>query len=312
VEALGRLTRPAVIHALDPNPDALVRAKDLFRNSCSSSGARNEFVSCKEFTELPARLDLAIVATRAGDRLWALQQLLERRDVEYLILEKFLYSRREDYAEAAGLLESHSGRVWVNCPRRVYPGYAHLAQLLRNDGFVQVDVTCDALQAPLGTIGIHFLDLLDFLCAPSNAMPLISVDQLEVVDANRGMHDFAGCLNALYPRSGALRYRATTGSEAPMFVSITSDRRRFVIDERGQQMYASSPESEWSTRAEPFPVPLQSFLTDRIASELLSSGNCGLTPYSRSMILHLSLFDPIMDGYRRIMGDPLAVQVPFT
>jgi hypothetical protein len=311
IQALGRLPMTAEVHAIDLSDTARARAVDLFRESAANTGSPARILDAGSPGELPQRIDVVIIATRAVHRLAALRDVLKDREIGHLILEKFLFAQRHEFAQARTLLSGH--RAWVNCPRRLYPGYRSLAEKLQSARFVHLHVTGSARVAPLGTIGIHFADLLDSFARPAGIELDITLDDPGLVDANRGLQDFSGRL-ALGMNEGRalLRHDALSDSDAPHLITLTSDLLRCVIDEREQRAELAEAAHGWKTQPIKFEVPVQSMLTHQVVQSLLADGRCGLTPYARSARLHIGLFDTLMSAYRSLAADPFLETLPFT
>lgn len=315
VEALGRSRRPMRVYAVDMDAAAGQRAKALFdaaKREVPESLA--EVVVLDAIDDLPAHLNLVIVATTAQRRIEAIAAVLRERRVEAMILEKFLFPRREDYARAADLLHDLGGRVWVNCTRRVYPAYREIADRLRNAAFIDMTVSCSATVAPIGAIAIHFADLLAFLGGSlAGAGLTTTVESIASLPTRRGVDDFSGSLEVC-SRDGRLRlrYAAQTETAAPLNICIDSDLGRWVIQEWCQSAYVADPGSGWRFEPRPFTVPYQSRLTDRLAEDILDEGRCGLPTFAESANIHLGLLAPLLESYRTLTRNPQAEAVPFT
>jgi predicted dehydrogenase len=312
-QALGRLSIPADVYVVDLSAEARARSVALFNESAAATNSPARVIELSNTDELPEKLDVAILATRALHRLNALRSVLHQRSVKHLLLEKFLYARREDYQLARSLLETSSAKAWVNCPRRIYPGYRALAEELQSSRFVQLHVTGSAHSTPVGTIGIHFADLLDFFRPTSASTFAPTLRSAGLVNANRQLQDFSGLLEMeLDEGRASLRFDALAQTEAPHLVTIIADNLRCIINEREQRMEISRAGNGWRSEHTPFPVPVQSLLTQLVVEELVSTQRCALTPYERSASIHLGMHDVIMAAYCSLTGDPSHEELPFT
>jgi predicted dehydrogenase len=311
LQALGKLARDATIFAVDPSADALARSTQLFDEARQASASPARLVQFGTAGELPATIDIAIIATRAQHRLVAMQQLLAGRQVRHLVLEKFLFAKRQDFPVANALVAASGSRAWVNCPRRVYPGYRAIAAGLAGAHFVDIQVSGGARNAPIGTIGIHFADLLDHFGGAASPSRDARLQRPGLVEANRQLRDFSGLLEK---RSGnaTLRFAAIADTDAPHLVTIATDQARWIIHERDQIQQVAKAESGWKLETQRFEVPVQSALTNLIAESLLACDDCGLPGYARSAVVHADLLDTLLDAYRSLEGDPFLEQLPFT
>ncbi len=312
VQALGRLSIPVDVYVVDPSAQARARAVALFNESVAATGSTARVTEMSSVAELPERLDVTILATRAVQRLEAMKGVLHERSVGHVLLEKFLFARRDEYPRARALLEGTTTKAWVNCARRIYPGYRALAEELTISRFVQVHVTGSARTTPVGTIGIHFADLLDFF-RPTQVSLKLALRSAGLVDANRQLQDFSGLLEMDVDEGrGSLRFDALEHTDAPHLVTIIADNLRCHINEREQRMEITRAANGWKIEQAPFPVPLQSVLTQLVVEELVFHQRCGLTPYDRSSAIHLSMHDVLIASYRELVGDPSRLELPFT
>jgi hypothetical protein len=53
-------------------------------------------------------------------------------------------------------------------------------------------------------------------------------------------------------------------------------------------------------------------LTQLVVEELVAHQRCGLTPFDRSVAIHLSIHDVVMAAYRELTADPLRLELSFT
>jgi threonine dehydrogenase-like Zn-dependent dehydrogenase len=94
LQALSSVANPLTIDVIDPNGDSLAIAKERFE-----AMPNNHSHSIQYHTEIPGHLtvDIAIIASGAKVRRKIIEQLLASNSVKYFILEKILFSSREDY-----------------------------------------------------------------------------------------------------------------------------------------------------------------------------------------------------------------------
>lgn len=313
VEALGRLRGPVRVYAVDMREDAVLRAKSLFEAARAQSETAAEVLTLRTIEEIPNQVDLAIVATAAQGRLELVSALLRGRQVNAMILEKFLFPRTADYAFAGDILGAIQGGVWVNCPRRLYPSYREIAKRVHGAQYVGMRVSGRASVTPIGAIAIHFADLLAFLGQDAEIGLSATAEDISLLPTRRGVDDFAGvmCVHSADGRL-RLRYTAATSTEAPQNIYIDTDKAQWVIQEWCQAAYMASPETSWRFEPIPFAVPYQSQLTNLVAEEILTQGRCDLPTFAESAKIHLSLMAPLLESYRTLTNNQHVDAVPFT
>lgn len=73
--------------------------------------------------ELSDEIDTVIIATNSNVRFKVLKELLEKKSIKNLVIEKVLFQNLEEYDQAEELILKHGVKAWVNHPRRMYPFY---------------------------------------------------------------------------------------------------------------------------------------------------------------------------------------------
>lgn len=313
VEALARMQRPVHVFAVDKSEEAAIRAKGLFDAVKSDTRTEGTVSTARSINELPNVIDLAIIATDAHGRLDVIRTVLSGREVKAMVLEKFLFPRATDYSRAHEVLGGLRERAWVNCTRRLYPAYQEAANRLRDASFLQLRVSGSAAKAPLGAIGIHFVDLLAFLGGNRHGRLNAAAADVSVLATRRGVDDFSGTVH-VRSEDGRLHleYSALVATEAPLNVSIETDKARWLIQEWCQCAYVATPETSWRFQAVPFAIPLQSQLTHLMAERIVSGEGCDLPSFEESAGIHLCLMGALLDAYRVLKKDPELESVPFT
>ena len=113
----------------------------------------------RELDGLPARLDVAIIATNSLVRSAVLKELLVSSRPDHVILEKFLFPRAADYSVADALLRKMEVTAFVNCPRRLFHGYRRLKEEVTGP----LNVSVSGSGWGLASNSVHWLDLLSYL-----------------------------------------------------------------------------------------------------------------------------------------------------
>ena len=159
LQALALIDRPVSIQVVDPSPASLKTARERF-NEVKGSGNVEHVEYLKDISEMTPELDCVLIATKADIRRQALEQLLAQKHVSYLILEKVLFQKKDDFEAVNALLNRCNVKTWVNFPRRVWPIYQELKKKLTNVNTVDFNVT--GSRWGLGCNGLIFLISLHF------------------------------------------------------------------------------------------------------------------------------------------------------
>jgi len=302
LEALVRLG-DAEIFVVEPDPE---------RRQAATAGftGPGRLRCLADYDALPAEVEVAIVATTAATRRQAVESLLRHCRPRFLVLEKLLFQRPEDYPAVERLLAEAGVRTWVNCPRRLWPQYRALAAEIAPCPDLRLRVVGPASIGP-ATNAIHMLDLLAFL-AGDEAVE-VEAEGLDLLPARskRGTLEFVGTLTARSARGASLRYETLPEGGQPLQIEIEGAAIALRFDEsRGTESRATAADG-WTWSDRPAPPVFQSRLTDRLVRDLLESGSCGLASYVESAALHLALLRAL-DRRLRALGHDTRAGVPVT
>lgn len=113
---------PLDVHVIEKSPAAVALSRERFDDAAKANASSD--IRCdwlQDIGDLPQDLDVAIIATGAAQRRAVLEELLAHASVRFLILEKFLFQRREDYTLVSELLDEKNVKAFVNTPRRSWP-----------------------------------------------------------------------------------------------------------------------------------------------------------------------------------------------
>ena len=153
VESVGRLI------GVEPSADSLAVARERLADVRTEAGDPIELVG--SVADLPDRLDYVVVATSADVRRTVIEELLDGREVEHLLLEKVLFQRLADFDAVERLIQERGVSTRVDTARRAFPIYQQIRDYFTDDPIVHMDVRGG--DWGLACNAIHFLDLLSFL-----------------------------------------------------------------------------------------------------------------------------------------------------
>jgi len=110
------------IYVIDQSDEALATARIRFKEASDKNTDTKFNVSFhNKLDDLPAELDLVIIATTAEVRRIVVEDLLTNHQVKYLLLEKIVFQKVADFTAVNDLLNKTGVKAWVNCARRMYP-----------------------------------------------------------------------------------------------------------------------------------------------------------------------------------------------
>jgi predicted dehydrogenase len=291
LQALVRLGAGTRIVVVDPAPEsralAAARAAEV-----GLGGVELEYLD--EPTKIAGPLDVAIVATSSDVRRAVVEALFATARPRHLVLEKVLFQRRDDYAAVQALVDDAGARAWVNCPRRLWPGYAALRD--RVAGAARLQLTVSGGDWGLASNAVHFLDLLAFLGGDGSGAWQVGTalaDRARRDSRRPGFRELTGTLVASAGDERRAVLTSLAAGTAPLGIEVLTERGRYLVREGEQRILSSEAASQWAWREDPFVMAYQSQLSDGVVRALLDTGGCALTPLDESTRIHLPLIDAL-------------------
>lgn len=246
--------------------------------------------------ELPEEIEVVIIATNSNIRRILFEQLINNSIVKNIIFEKVLFQKEEDYYFVEKKLNELNIRAWVNCARREWDSYKLLKEKLKY--CEELYISAIGGQWGLGCNCIHILDLIEYLSG--NHIESIDISKLEnkIIESKRkGFYEFFGTVTGV---SGRCKNYSITciDSSLPFYVEITTEKSRYLIDERNNYLLMSGEESEWQWKKCEFKQVYQSQMTARVIKSIMDNGSCNLPDYDSSMKLHLKYIKLLIDFFK--------------
>lgn len=292
LQALASLVTPLNINVLDPAKESLELAKSRFEEV--NSNFKGTISYCSRMDDLDEDIDIAIVATNSKIRRKIIEDLVSKKNVKYLVLEKFLFMNLDDYDIVERLLKDKGVKTWVNCPRRMYESYRGLRQQI--DG--PIVFTAEGVNWGMGCNSIHLLDIFAFLTGETELIEGQSFLDKEIISSKRdGYIEFTGSIN-LYSRKGDLFHISSyKDGERPFSIKIETKSGFWILnDSKGENRFFGK-ENNWEGSLDIQLSPFQSQLTNIVVDSILNTGACELTDFSESIILHKHLFKIFLNHY---------------
>lgn len=306
LQGLRLVQTPLEIRVIDPSVEAQERAEKLFHKV----EAEHQFNGNLTFAEsLPQdeSFDIAIVATSAGVRRSITEQLLEGNEINYLVLEKFLFQSLKDYDAIASLLEEKKVPAFVNCPRRLFPFYRELKEILESEEG-PLEFHFSGTDWGLACNSVHRIDLFAFLTGHSDFDINVSGLQDRIVSSKReGYVEFYGRVEASTPRGDKMVVSSFSEGNAPNLQVINTPNRRYIISEKQRFMHLSTAANNWDWSLNEFAMPFQSQLTNIFVEQLLKTESCDLTSYEESSKHHKAALSGMLSHMSKLKNEIIEV-----
>jgi len=103
------------------------------------------------------------------------------------------------------------------------------------------------------------------------------------------------------------------GHFAPLTVTISSSRARYVIDYMQMKVWSSTAENEWCWKEIMLTENmLVSFMTKVFAADILKSRTCELPTLAECRVAHEFILESLLPKFRKLLGEPLLTECPIT
>ena len=253
----------------------------------------------KSISNIPHKISIAIIATSSLVRRKVFEELLEVAEIKFIVFEKFLFPKVEDYEYVKNKLSERGIKAYVNCPCRMYPGYIDLKKEIKNEG--HLDVLVSGSNWGIACNAIHTIDVVGFLVDSYGKLFTDSflLDD-EIQDSKRkGYVDFTGRLVCQLSDKANIVFDSEKSGDACCKIAIYTKNKIYTISETEQTIAVFE---DGKIEKKPFPILFQSCLTEKIVYELLNTRSCSLTRFENSMQWHVSLLEAFQKKYSSIQG----------
>ena len=278
------------IWAIDSDKHSLEIAKERFEQVLQVVDKKIHYADSLDV--LPGELDIVIVATSSKPRAAIINNLLCSRQVKFMILEKFLFTKLSDYDQVERLLVQTNTLVFVNTPRRLWSGYQEIKGKLNSDS--PIHLVYQGSKWGLCCNSIHFFDLFQYLTGSDNFAVDVSELLPSIQQSKRvGYIELNGTILITTERGDVLTL--TCHNDAPSLMVLEQDNLSIVIDE-GKNEYLING------KAYNLGVQYQSDLTGVVVDDLLTIGRCDLPTYELSANLHKLFLTQILSFVNQLQG----------
>ena len=288
LQGLCKIEYPSEITVVDPSAASLAlaraRAEEVKEHQAEQS------INYMDALPMSGSFNVAIVATSATGRRRLVTDLVSGLEIENLILEKVVFQHPDDFDPVGRLLTERSARTFVNCPRRLNVFY----KKLRGDLLKNRPITMHVVGQGWGLAcnAVHFLDLFAYL----SGSPASHVDNRGLLGGSRpakrrGYRELYGTIGAHNEIGSTLTMTCLGDAYQGVTVCVADGVSETLIHETRGRIESRDGNGD---RGEDFRLEFQSELTGSLVSELLSSGNCSLTPYAESAEIHKPFLSAVL------------------
>lgn len=236
-----------------------------------------------DYKKIHDRQDVIIIATSAGPRYDIATWIVKNVKVKYMILEKVVFQEIDQLNQFEKLIHEKKIKVWINCPRRMFSYYKKLKDKLCSVD--KVDMKINGMNWGMACNSIHILDLYQYFTCCKNF--LFNNDFLiqNAYDSKRkGYKEFFGEF-FIETERGKISFACKNGNEMYSFIEIETELIKIMLFESSMKAIVVNKKTG-ETYEETIDIQFQSNLTNIAVEQLLDKGDCELTKYEESAVLH--------------------------
>lgn len=295
LQALKNVKTRLDITVIDRSQLALKTAKERY---LATSGTYNKhsvrYLSSQD--NIGEDIDIAIIATNSDVRSKVITELLTKKRVKYLILEKLLFQKKSDYSKIGRLLKSKNVKAWVNCSMRNMPFYHSLKDKFKGEPLVYL---ASGSQYGLVTNSIHYLDYIAYLtgCYEFEVVTA-GLDKKPIASKRKGFLELNGTLEVRFNEGTTASFTCFAKGDAPIQAVISSNKFNCISRETQSKAWLSSPINNWNVEEIDSKIPYQSQATTWLVEDILITGDCKLVSYQDSVKVHL----PLLEALRKFLN----------
>lgn len=319
LQALAKLTIPVTIHVVDTNKESLKIAKERYEEIPVNSNVIAIHYNRHIENINTKKADIAIIATTSEHRRKIIEDLTSVIEIKFLVLEKILFQKIDDYKQIGKLLKEQNITTWVNCSRRQWDVYKKMKEVLKDKKVLEVTVF--GQNWSLATSSIHFIDLISYLTSETNYQ-ILNLDFNEevypayssVTGAKSSKYiEFYGSLKGRFAQDIYFNFTCIKDNTLPFYIRILTDKGSIQIYEEIGKVYYETHDVEKNSVFIPsiFTVPYQSDSTNKVVEDIVLSQSCDLATFEESSLLHIPLIQSFLNYTRSIKQEEI-VACPIT
>ena len=257
-----------------------------------------------EIKDLNDNIDICIIATKADIRKSLVDELLTKKNVKYLILEKVAFQSIKDFEDVIDLTNKKNVICYVNCPLRLQPIYEKVNELLQLNS--KTDFVYEySDDFKISSSFIHILDLFCFLCNDYDIYIYNNLKEVMNSVKHKGFVDF----------TGELHVKNKSGHNLFLTKGINKFTEVLRIKNNDINIYASEGGSEHEINNDrigevilngehkhQIPFLWQSNLTSQYVKQIMKTGTCNLPTLNESFKTHKPMINCFNEFLSKIKG----------
>ncbi|XAK03160.1 Gfo/Idh/MocA family oxidoreductase [Campylobacter coli] len=279
-----------IVQIIEPSNLSRINVDNMFYANTNQS---KKYFFIDSIEEALNDIDFAVIATPSNVRYQIFEELINKKQIKKIILEKVLFQKEQEYFKALKLVRENGIQCWVNHTRRMFPFYKKIREYLKDSKYFSFSVSggswgmaCNAL---------HFLDCIEFLSQSKiDFIDFSNLNKILYPSKREGFLELNGLITG---KTNKVSFSLISMEEySPVLVDIHSENMHIMIDESKGFYYIRGKNNNWD-KFEYFEEKIcyfQSELSSILIEDLLND-SCQLPEYEEAMNLHLKFIVPLIE-----------------
>ena len=250
----------------------------------------NYFTKIEEVSD---NIDICLIATTANVRKKVILELVSKKNVKFMIIEKVVFQNEKDFDEIIKLFEEKNIKSWVNCHLRAQPIYKEL----KTQSIISYDTTMTYEYSDdftLSSSAIHILDLFSYLCDDYD----LEIQDI-VTDTELKSSRHSGCVDF----NGYMKVKSTNGYELVVKKRDAHFGEHLTVHHNDLTVRSSEgddPDNRIGfVQDKKIPYVWQSSLTNSYIDDIIKKSDCDLSTLENSAKLHKVM----LRSFRRLLKE---------
>lgn len=300
LQALSKMPEDTQIHAMDIDSSSIQIAQERYNQVKTAASPLVHYDMSME--DMGSEFDLIIVATSSRIRRAVIEEIVQKKCFQYLLLEKVLFQSMDDYQYIDELLKARHIKAWVNCTAREFPHYNLIKKELEGQSFT---VHMAGSEFGLACNAVHSLDLFCYWNDSEKGLEISSefLDAGTILAKRQNYIEFTGTLSGRVGRCCFFSISSLRESaDIPLQTIIKSANRLFIVDESNQWMSIHRKENDWVEERRLLEQIYTSEIMYPIINHILEKGSCRLPSYEVSSEIHKKMLAAFLAHMNRNGG----------
>jgi len=269
LEAMLKVKHDINIEVVEPNIEAI-----------TDTPRTQNIKYFSKIEEVSDNIDICVIATTANIRKKIVIELVSKKNVKFIILEKVVFQNENDFDEIIKLFREKNIKSWVNCHLRAQPIYKEVKKqsIIAEDTIIRYDYSDDF---NLSTSTIHILDLFSYLCDDY---------ELEIKNITTNTELKTSRHNGCVDFNGEMDVRSSNGHRLIVKKRDAVFGEYLTIHHKDLTIYSSegnNPDNRIGfVQDKKIPYVWQSSLTNSYINDIIEKSDCDLSTLENSAKLH--------------------------